>query len=118
MIECRRRAQALLEKMTLTEKVGQLAQQYWGFNAYTRDENGEIILTEDFKKYVLRFGGIGKLYGYFRADPWSRRGYSTGVVTADGCAVYKKYELYPHTLTLMLGNASNDIIWKEKVEVK
>ena len=71
MTEVRRRAQALLSKMTLTEKVGQLAQQLWGFTAYTRDENGEIILTEEFKSYVLRFGGIGKLYGYIRSDPWS-----------------------------------------------
>ena len=38
------RAQKLLEKMTLKEKVGQLAHKTFGFKAYTRDENGEIIL--------------------------------------------------------------------------
>ena len=75
-------ARALLEKMTLTEKVGQLAQCFRGFNAFSRDDNGEIVLTEEFKQYVLRFGGIGVLYGFFRSDPWSRRGYQTGGIVA------------------------------------
>ena len=64
--------------MTLREKVGQLAQQFVGFEAYTRNENGEITLTEEFKNYILRFGGIGRLYGYLRAAPWSKRSYKTG----------------------------------------
>lgn len=76
------KAKALLKKMTLREKVGQLAQKPHGFKAYERDENGEIVLTEDFKEYVLHFGGLGKLYGFFRADPWSRRGYRSGGIVA------------------------------------
>jgi len=76
------KARSLVEKMTLREKVGQLAQRFFGFEAYTRDENGEITLTEEFKNYVLRFGGIGRLYGYFRADPWSKRSYATGGILA------------------------------------
>ena len=56
-MENRRRAQELLKKMTLTEKVGQLASKPFGFAAYARDEAGEIVLTEEFKSYVLRFGG-------------------------------------------------------------
>lgn len=82
MTKNKSRAEALLKQMTLREKVGQLAQKPHGFKAYERDENGEIVLTEDFKQYVLRFGGIGKLYGFFRADPWSRRGYRTGGIVA------------------------------------
>ena len=78
----RKRAKLLVEKMTLNEKVGQLSQNYFGFNAYTRDENGEIILTEDFKNYVKKYGGIGILYGYFRSDPWSKRGYKSGGICA------------------------------------
>ena len=76
------KAKSLVEKMTLREKVGQLAQKFFGFEAYTRDENGEITLTEEFKNYVLRFGGIGRLYGFFRADPWSKRSYQTGGILA------------------------------------
>ena len=82
MCESKSRARALLAKMTLKEKVGQLAQGFFGFQAYTRDEKGEIILTEEFKEYVLRFGGLGMLYGFFRADPWSKRGYRTGGIRA------------------------------------
>lgn len=76
------KARILVEKMTLREKVGQLAQKFIGFEAYTRDEKGQITLTEEFKNYVLRFGGIGRLYGYFRADPWSKRSYKTGGILA------------------------------------
>ena len=54
----RQKAEQLLQQMTLTEKVGQLAQHFFGFNAYTRDEQGEIVLTQEFKDYVLRFGGL------------------------------------------------------------
>ena len=82
MTENRRRAEALLRKMTLREKVGQLAQRPFGFNAYTRDAQGEIVLTEEFKNYVLKFDGLGMLCAYFRADPWSKRGYRTGGITA------------------------------------
>ena len=78
----KKRAKELLDKMTLNEKVGQLAQNFLGFNAYTRDEKGELILTEEFKSYVLQFGGIGMLNNYFRADPWSKRCYATGGITA------------------------------------
>ena len=78
----RQKAEKLLQKMTLTEKVGQLAQRPLGFEAYTRDEKGEIILTQAFKDYVLRFGGLGMLCAYFRADPWSKRGYKTGGIVA------------------------------------
>lgn len=79
----KKRAIELCSKMTLNEKVGQLAQNFYGFNAYERDENGEIVLTKEFKDYVLKFGGIGMLYGFFRADPWSKKCYDNGGITAD-----------------------------------
>ena len=82
MTKSGRRARDLVKQMTLKEKVGQLAQRFFGFEAYTRDENGEIVLTEEFKSYVLRFGGIGRLCAYFRADPWSKRSYQTGGILA------------------------------------
>ena len=82
MSESKSRAKSLLAQMTLREKVGQLAQRPFGFQAYARDEKGEIVLTEEFKEYVLRFGGLGMLYGFFRADPWTKRGYRTGGIRA------------------------------------
>ena len=72
MDNCKQRAKELVEKMTLKEKKGQLAQLCFGFKAYERDENNEIVLTEEFKQYVQKFGGIGMLNNYFRADPWVR----------------------------------------------
>lgn len=78
-----KKAEELCGKMTLKEKIGQLSQNFYGFNAYKRDENGEIVLTEDFKEYVLKFGGIGMLYGFFRADPWSKKCYDNGGITVD-----------------------------------
>jgi len=77
------RAIELCSKMTLTEKVGQLAQNFYGFNAYERDENGEIVLTKEFRDYVVKFGGIGMLYGFFRADPWSKKCYDNGGITVE-----------------------------------
>ena len=40
-----KKAEELCGKMTLKEKIGQLSQNFYGFNAYERDENGEIVLT-------------------------------------------------------------------------
>lgn len=77
----RKRAQELCSKMTMNEKVGQLAQNFYGFNAYERDENGEIVLTKEFKDYVQKFDGIGMLYGFFRADPLSKKCYDNGGIT-------------------------------------
>ncbi|MBQ4110015.1 MAG: glycoside hydrolase family 3 C-terminal domain-containing protein [Clostridia bacterium] len=79
----KKRAKELCAKMTLNEKIGQLAQNFYGFNAYERDENGEIVLTKEFKDYVLKFGGIGMLYGYFRSDPWSKKSYENGGITLE-----------------------------------
>lgn len=79
----KKRAAELLSRMTLTEKVGQLAQKFYGFNAYTRDENNKIVLTEEFKTYVGRFGGIGMLNNYFRSDPWCKKTYATGGITLE-----------------------------------
>ncbi len=68
--------------MTLHEKIGQLAQNFYGFDAYERDADGEIVLTDAFKAYVQTHGGIGMLYGFFRADPWSKKCYASGGITA------------------------------------
>ncbi len=77
----KKRARKLVKKMTLNEKVGQLAQDFWGFNAYERDENNNIVLTEEFKSYVLKFGGLGMINNYFRSDPWCKKNYITGGIT-------------------------------------
>lgn len=71
-----RRVEDLLERMTVEEKIGQLIQPF-GWKAYTRNDDGTIRITEEFKSQLME-GGIGSLYGTLRADPW------TGVTLANG----------------------------------
>lgn len=74
----RERAEDLLSRLTLREKVGQVNQRLYGFSAYTR--SGEKIrLSSDFAEEVEKYGGLGVLYGLYRADPWSRRDYANGL---------------------------------------
>ena len=65
--------------MTLQEKVGQLNQRLYGFRIYER-EGEEFTLTEEFKEEVKRMGGLGALYGLYRADPWADKDEKTGIV--------------------------------------
>ena len=77
------RAKDLLGKMTLQEKVGQLNQRLYGFRIYER-EGEEFTLTEEFKEEVNRMGGLGALYGLYRADPWADKDEKTGIVVEQG----------------------------------
>lgn len=72
------RAASLLERMTLREKVGQLNQRLYGFACYRR-QGEELLLTEEFREEAERYGGLGALYGLYRADPWSARDFSSGL---------------------------------------
>lgn len=72
------RAEDLLSRMTLREKVGQLTQRLYGFGIYRRDgENLEF--TPEFQEEVGRYSGLGTLYGLHRADPWSGKDFDTGL---------------------------------------
>ena len=72
------RAEDLLSRMTLREKVGQLNQRLYGFQIYTR-EGEKIALTQEFADEVARYDGLGALYGLHRADPWSAKDFETGL---------------------------------------
>lgn len=90
----RERAGKLLGQMTLKEKTGQLCQRLYGFRCYEviKDKSGgcEIRISDDFKAEVEACGGIGTLYGLFRADPWSERDYENGL---EGELAVKAYNL-------------------------
>ncbi|WP_203186377.1 glycoside hydrolase family 3 N-terminal domain-containing protein [Streptomyces pratensis] len=76
----------LLSRMTLTEKVGQVNQRMYGWDAYERTPSGHR-LTDAFRAEVAAFDGMGALYGLQRADPWSGVTAETGIGAADGARV-------------------------------
>ena len=72
------RAEDLLGRMTLREKIGQLNQRLYGFSSFER-QGEELTLTEEFRDEVARYSGLGALYGLHRADPWSGKNFDTGL---------------------------------------
>lgn len=74
----RQRAEDLLGRMTVPEKVGQLTQRLYGFGVYQR-QGEEIRLVDAFKEEVARYSGLGTIYGLYRADPWSGKNFDTGL---------------------------------------
>ncbi len=89
----RERAKDLLSRMTIKEKAGQLPQRLLGFKAYTY-ENGKLTLTDEFKDEVRRCCGLGTLYGLYRADPWSQRDFSNGLVGIEMKRAYNLAQKY------------------------
>ncbi|MEV0225606.1 glycoside hydrolase family 3 N-terminal domain-containing protein [Streptomyces sp. NPDC050704] len=69
--------------MTLREKVGQLNQRMYGWDAYRRTPDG-FEPTEALYAETERFAGLGALYGLLRADAWSGVDHATGAGAADG----------------------------------
>ncbi|NUP37419.1 MAG: beta-glucosidase, partial [Streptomyces sp.] len=80
------RVRDLLARMTLTEKVGQVNQRMYGWDAYERTADGHR-LTDAFHAEVATYDGMGALYGLQRADPWSGVGFGDGITAADGARV-------------------------------
>lgn len=74
----RERAIDLLARLSLREKVGQVNQGLYGFSCYTRTGD-TFTLTEECLAEIEHWGGLGVLYGLYRADPWSNRNASTGI---------------------------------------
>jgi len=72
------RAEDLLPRLTIKEKVGQLNQKLLGFGIYERNGD-DIFFTDTLEEELERWGGLGTLYGLFRADPWSGKDFDTGI---------------------------------------
>ena len=87
------RAKDLLGRMTLKEKVGQLNQRLYGFRIYER-QGEEFTLTDEFKEEVERMGGLGGLYGLYRADPWADKDEKTGIVPELSAKAYNMVQHY------------------------
>ncbi len=73
------RVEALLATMTIEEKAGQVNQRLYGWRAVERDWRGGFRLTDYAREEIDRWGGLGALYGLFRADAWSGRSWANGI---------------------------------------
>jgi beta-glucosidase len=83
------RVSDLLARMTLREKVGQLNQRMYGWDAYRRTPDGPdgFELTDALRAETDRFAGLGALYGLFRADAWSGVDHTNGPGAQDSAAL-------------------------------
>ena len=77
---------ALVASLSLREKVGQLNQRLYGWQCVERSGTG-YRLTDLFHAEVERWGGLGALYGLFRADAWSGRDWTNGIPPQDRAEV-------------------------------
>lgn len=87
------KAKELLAEMTLQEKIGQLNQKLYGFGIYERDGE-EISFSQEFKDEVEKYGGLGTLYGLYRADPWSQKDYENGLYGENAVKAYNQMQEY------------------------
>lgn len=87
------RAADLVKRMTVKEKIGQLNQNLYGFNSY-KWENFEFVIDDSFKNEVKKWEGLGIVYGVFRADPWSKRNFETGIHGDNVKKAYNKLQKY------------------------
>ncbi|MEW1718182.1 glycoside hydrolase family 3 N-terminal domain-containing protein [Streptomyces sp. NPDC093109] len=69
----------LLAELSPTEKAGQLNQRLYGWQAVERAAGGGFRLTDRARAELDRWGGLGALYGLFRADAWSGRTWDNGI---------------------------------------
>ncbi|MDX3100546.1 glycoside hydrolase family 3 N-terminal domain-containing protein [Nonomuraea angiospora] len=69
----------LLAKLSPRERVGQLNQRLYGWQAVERAPRGGFRLTDLARAELDRWGGLGALYGVFRADAWSGRTWADGI---------------------------------------
>ncbi|MEV7393221.1 glycoside hydrolase family 3 N-terminal domain-containing protein [Streptomyces sp. NPDC091215] len=81
------RVRDLLSRMTLREKVGQVNQRMYGWDAYRRTPDGGFELTDALYAETERFEGLGALYGLQRADAWSGVGHDNGPDAEHGAAL-------------------------------
>lgn len=85
------RARDLLGRLTLREKAGQVNQHLYGFASYER-RGEDFALTEEFSRENEYWGGIGVLYGLYRADPWSQKDAETGIPPQLAAKIYNQVQ--------------------------
>ncbi|MDO4459206.1 MAG: glycoside hydrolase family 3 N-terminal domain-containing protein [Clostridia bacterium] len=87
------RAEDLLKRLTLKEKVGQVNQRLYGFEAF-KCNGDNVELSKTFCDEVEKWGGLGTLYGLYRADPWADKDYDTGLSDDKAIRAYNMAQKY------------------------
>ena len=67
-------------------------QHLYGWETF--EDSQSLTFTEKFKAHVEWGGGVGALYGLFRADPWSKVNFENGVRAQDSWRVANKVQEY------------------------
>lgn len=93
LLPIKERVEDLLGCMTLKEKVGQLNQRMYGWDAF-RKNGADFELTEAFRAEVAFGDGMGALYGLLRADPWSGMTFANGITPEASARVANQIQRY------------------------
>ncbi|MBR1575671.1 MAG: glycoside hydrolase family 3 C-terminal domain-containing protein [Bacteroidales bacterium] len=87
-----KRAADLLSKMTTEEKVGQLLCPY-GWPMFEKTSGTEATYSEAYVDFVRNQHG-GMLWGFFRADPWTRKTFENGLDTPAAISAINALQRY------------------------
>jgi beta-glucosidase len=81
----------LLQRMTLTEKIGQLRSPM-GWEMYDK-QGDEVTISAKYKELMAEMP-IGSFWAVLRADPWTQRDFETGVTPQQGAMALNALQRY------------------------
>ena len=87
-----KRAADLLSRMTEEEKIGQLLCPY-GWPMFEKTAPGEATYSKAYVDFVKNQHG-GMLWGFFRADPWTRKTFENGLDTPTAISAINALQRY------------------------
>ena len=87
-----RRAQDLLQRMTLEEKLGQLLCPL-GWPMYEKVDMDSVTISDAYRHFIREQHG-GMLWGAFRADPWTRKTLENGLDPSLAVKAYNAFQRY------------------------
>ena len=85
------RADDLIGRMTVEEKLGQLLCPL-GWPMYEKAD-GDVRITDNYRKFIQEQHG-GMLWGAFRADPWTRKTLENGLNPALAVKAFNAFQHY------------------------
>ena len=86
------RAEALLKKMTVDEKLGQLICPL-GWPMYEKVSADSVTISDQYRDFIQNQHG-GMLWAVFRADPWTRKTLETGLDPTLAAKAYNALQRY------------------------